>query len=200
MFLGRVCAECELLHQATGGDVGPGGRGAKLAVLLDHQERPDHRTAHHTGWEITRWGHTPKSLQKNIHCPACTLSILFYICLVLGPSVNYSGCQITWAKFCKVNHPQQHTRFKSPSCLLTASVSVVFLFFTGKHGRQRFFFLGVAGQHHWPGEEVHPGPVERRVRDEVLGFRTSWQDVGVIIHIPKANTPKFIHVRRRARE
>lgn len=126
MFLGRVCAECELLHQATGGDVGPGGRGAKLAVLLDHQERPDHRTAHHTGWEITRWGHTPKSLQKNIHCPACTLSILFYICLVLGPSVNYSGCQITWAKFCKVNHPQQHTRFKSPSCLLAASVSVVF--------------------------------------------------------------------------
>lgn len=29
---------------------------------------------------------------------------LFYSYFVSGPGVNYSGCQITWAKFCKVSN------------------------------------------------------------------------------------------------
>ncbi len=63
---GCLCTERELLHQASSGDVGSGGWGSKLAVFLHHQERPDHWTAHHTGWEITRWGVMPKNLQKRL--------------------------------------------------------------------------------------------------------------------------------------
>lgn len=51
----RCCAECKLFHQAPGGHVGPGGWGPQLAVLLHHQEGPDHRAAHHTGWEAAGW-------------------------------------------------------------------------------------------------------------------------------------------------
>ena len=28
----------------------------------------------------------------------------FFFFFISGPGVNYSGCQITWAKFCKVSH------------------------------------------------------------------------------------------------
>lgn len=36
------CTERELLHQATHWDVGPGGRGAELAVLLYHKAWSQH--------------------------------------------------------------------------------------------------------------------------------------------------------------
>lgn len=82
-FLGAVttpcclCAECELLHQAPGGDVGPGGWGSKLAVLLHHQEGLDHWTAHHTGWETARWAalKSPDTLLSAIS-PVLTCDIL----------------------------------------------------------------------------------------------------------------------------
>lgn len=45
-----------------------------------------------------------------------------------GPCVNYSGCQITWAKFCKVltfKKTTTNSRFNRPSCI--ASVRVIVL-------------------------------------------------------------------------
>lgn len=100
-----------------------------------------------------------------------------------GPCVNYSGCQITWAKFCKVcvsvarslslsvclfvSLSLSHMVFHLTCQLPGYCVALMFfspLLFSGKHGWQRLLLLGVAGQHHRPGEEVHPGAVERGVR------------------------------------
>ena len=41
--------ERELLHEASDRDLGPGGRGAQLAVLVHHQARAEHRAADHAG-------------------------------------------------------------------------------------------------------------------------------------------------------
>jgi len=121
---GCLRTECELLHQASSGDVGPGGRGAKLAVLLHHQARPDHWAAHHTGWEITRWG-----VQKAFNLtPVSFMNVWCYSVIVLpGPCVNYSGCQITWAKFCKVLTFFKKATSRVQSAIGIASAWVIFL-------------------------------------------------------------------------
>lgn len=89
---GCLCTECELLHQASCGDMGPSGRGPKLAVFLHYQERPDHWTTHHTGWEITRWAVMPKSLQKHL-----TLHCVDYINVIYSVIVQSRAlCQLLW--------------------------------------------------------------------------------------------------------
>lgn len=45
--------------------------------------------------------------------------IFFFV----GPCVNYSGCQITWAKFCKVR-AHRTFRFGRPPCRRVASICV----------------------------------------------------------------------------
>lgn len=74
------------------------------------------------------------------------LDLSFSSILLPGPGVNYSGCQITWAKFCKVGPVEGQTwgfvQGAFAHCLCEGSVSA------GEYGRQRLLFLGLAGQHH----------------------------------------------------
>lgn len=70
--------------------------------------------------------------------------------ILSGPCVNYSGCQITWAKFCKVL--TNHIWSFGSICRLAIVLLDCELFFSfllaGKHGWQRLLLLGVAGQYY----------------------------------------------------
>lgn len=67
---------------------------------------------------------------------------------------------------------QSFVRYLNSECSLVCHfglfcfiLSCVFSFLAaGKHGWQRLLLLGVAGQYYWPGEKIHPGTVEWRVR------------------------------------
>lgn len=103
---------------------------------------------------------------------AMNLCLIVRFCLCVGPCVNYSGCQITWAKFCKVCCYNKHLfpvllsleqiRPADPVSIL--NMLCLCLCVAGKHGRKRFLILGVARQHYRPSEEIYFGSMEWRVR------------------------------------
>lgn len=106
--------------------MGPGGWGVELAVLFHHQERPDHWTAHHIGWEITRFDDKPWNIKVFLVFHDSLWIWFNSLIIYIGPCVNYSGCQITWAKFCKV---LQQMALNCSALLLVIFYCFVWVFF-----------------------------------------------------------------------
>lgn len=67
--------------------------------------------------------------------------------LPLGPCVNYSGCQITWAKFCKVCFCHTDLVPFWTHCKLhqTQFNFAMRMCFAGEHGRKGVLILGLVG-------------------------------------------------------
>lgn len=90
-------------------------------------------------------------LKCSINPCLCTLTNVniwhSFVIVLSGPCVNYSGCQITWAKFCKVLESHMYSfgsNFHLAILFLHSELFFSFLV-AGKHGRQRLLLLGVAG-------------------------------------------------------